>query len=228
MKKSIFITLFLSLIALSAFAQDSAPELANAGNEAYKAKDYPTALAKWEAYIDHVDAAAENINSFTYKCAAVAKKTGDIDKCRSYYEKCIAMEYKADISTYQLALTYKKTDEAKYISLVESCIADYPKSKYYKKYFVSSVTKYYNKEASAIFNKANSAAQAATGSGDANVYLSQMNKTVLPLFTEAETAFNKTLSFDANDATAKNAINQINTSRQAFADYKQSLADMKK
>lgn len=228
MRKSAIITLIVSLFTLCAFAQETAPELANAGNAAAKAKDYATALAKWEAYLAHPDAAAENINSFTYKCASVAKKTGDLDKSRSYYEKCIAMEYKADISTYQLAQSYKKTDETKYISLIETCVTDYPKSKYYKKYFIPSVTKYYNKPASDIFNKANVEAQTATASGDANVYVTKMASTVLPLFTEAEAAFNKTLSFDPTNATALNAITQINTQRQAFADYKTSLAEQAK
>lgn len=228
MKRSALITLLVTLFAFNMLAQDSAPELVNAGNTAYAAKDYATALTNWEAYIKHPDATVEDVEAYSYKCASAAKKAGDIEKCRSYYEKCIALDFKADMCTYQLASTYKKTDEAKYISLIETCVNDYPKSKYYKKYFLPSVTKYYNKAASTVFNEANTAAQSATGSGDATVYVSKMETEVLPLFTKAEEAFNKTLSFDATDATATNAITNINTQRQAFEDYKVTLAAQKK
>lgn len=224
MKTSIIITLLATLLSLSVTAQESAPELVNAGNAAYAEKDYSTALAKWEAYLAHPDCTLEDVNGYTYKCASVAKKAGEMAKCQQYYEKCIAMDYKADISTFQLAQTYKATDEAKYISLIETCVTEYPQSKYYKKYFLPSVTKYYNKAASAIFNEANSEAQIATGSGDAVVYVEKMSSKVLPLFDQAEAAFSKTLSFNATDATATNAIAQINTQRKAFSDYKAELA----
>ncbi len=228
MKKTVFITLLIGLFSLSAMAQESAPELVNAGNAAYSKKDYKTALAKWEAYLSHPDAATENIESYTYKCASVAKKADNIDKAREYYQKCINLNYKADISTYQLAQTYKNDDEAKYISLIEQCVTEYPKSKYYKKYFLPSLTSYYNKAASEIFNNATTEQQAATGTGDAYKYIEMMSSTVLPLFNEAEAAFKKTLSFDAEDQDATNAINNINNQRDAFNKYQAELAAQKK
>lgn len=227
MKKSIIITLFVSLFSLALFAQESAAELVNAGNAAYAKKDYPTALAKWEAYLAHPDAEANNIDSYTYKCASTAKKAKKIEKARKYYNKCIALDYKPDMCTFQLGQTYKNTDEAKYMELMEKCVTDYPNSKYYKKYFLPSVTSYYNKAASEIFNNANSEAQVATGSGDAFVYLEKMESTVLPLFDNAEEAFKKTLEFDPNNADASNAIANINTQRDAFYTYKAQLAENK-
>lgn len=224
MKKSIIITVIASLFSLSLIAQESAAELVNAGNAAYEENDYTTALEKWEAYLVHPDA-AENIDSYTYKCASTAKKAGNIEKARTYYEKCITLNYRADMCTFQLGQTYKSTDEAKYMALMEKCVTDYPNSKYYKKYFLPSVTSYYNKAASEIYNKANSEAQIATASGDAYVYIESMEKTVLPLFEEAEAAFNKTLEFDAENTTATNAIANIETQREAFTSYKSELAN---
>ena len=227
MKKSIIITLFVSLFSLALFAQESAAELVNAGNAAYGIKDYAEALSNWEAYLIHTDAAPENIDSYTYKCAEAAKKAGDIEKSRTYYKKCIALGYKADMCTFKLGSSYKKTDEAKYMELMEKCVTDYPTSKYYKKYFLPSVTSYYNKAASAIFNQANSEAQVATGHGDAYKYLASMEKTVLPLFNQAEEAFKKTLEFDAANSDATGAIANINTQRDAFNAYKTQLETKK-
>lgn len=224
MKKSIMITLFVSLFSLSLFAQESAAELVNAGNAAYDQKNYAEALSNWEAYLAHPDAAPENTDSYSFKCAEAARKAGNIEKARSYYEKCIALDYKADMCTFKLGSTYKKTDEAKYMEYMEKCVTDYPNSKYYKKYFLPSVTSYYNKAASVIFNKANSEAQVATGYGDAYKYVASMKSTVLPLFDEAEEAFKKTLEFDAENSTATNAIDNINTQREAFKAYEAELA----
>lgn len=212
------------LFSFSVFAQESAAELVNAGNAAYSAKDYAQALEKWEAYLAHPDAEAENINDYAYKCATTAKKVGNVEKTRQYYEKCIAMDYRPDMCTFQLGQTYKDNDEDKYMELMEKCVKDYPNSKYYKKYFLPSVTRYYNKEASEIFNKANAEVQAATAKGDANIYVAAMENKILPLFDKAEEAFQKTLEFDASDATATNAITNINAQREAFKTYKAGLS----
>lgn len=228
MKKSLFITLLLGLFSLSAVAQDSAPELVNAGNAAYSQKKYKVALEKWETYLAHPDATAENINSYTYKCASVAKKAGNIDKSREYYQKCITLNYKADISTYQIAQTYKNEDDVKYIALIEKCVTDYPNSKYYKKYFLPSLTTYYNNEAKQIFNNATTEQQAATGTGDAYKYVEMMKSTVLPLFEDAKKAFQKTLSFDADNQDATNAINNIKNQEDAFDKYQEELVAQKK
>lgn len=227
MKKSIIITLFASLFAIGLFAQESAAELVNAGNAAYGIKDYGEALSNWEAYLEHPDADVENTDSYTYKCAEAAKKAGDIETSRKYYEKCIALDYKADMCTFKLGSSYKKTDEAKYMEYMEKCVTDYPNSKYYKKYFLPSVTQYYNKAAAEIFNNANSEAQVATGYGDAYKYVAAMKKTVLPLFDEAEAAFKKTLEFDATNDKATQAIANIKTQREAFTAYETQLTAQK-
>jgi tetratricopeptide (TPR) repeat protein len=224
MKRVFFISLLIGLFSLSVSAQESAPELVNAGNAAYAQKDYAGALAKWEAYLTHPDMAMTDTEAYTYKCAEAAKKAGQIEDARKYYQKCVALDYKADMCTFKLGSTYKKTDPEKYIAMMEKCVTDYPSSKYYKKYFLPSVTKYHNKAASVIFNEATAEQQVATGSGDAHIYLAKMEKTVLPLFNQAEAAFQKTLAFDPTESTASNAINSINTQREAYTTYKASLA----
>lgn len=234
MKKTIIITLFASLLSISLFAQESATEelsaaeLFNAGNEAYKTKDYTKALENWEAYLNHPDSDPVNTESCTYNCAKVAKKTGKIEKARTYYQKCIDLDYKSDLATFQLGQTYKEEDSDKYMELMEKCVTEYPNSKYYKKYFLPSVTNYYNKVAAEVFNEANAAAQEATASGDAYKYVEMMEANVLPLFDKAEEAFNKTLSFDDTDTKATNAITNINTQRETFVAYKTELEAQKK
>jgi len=228
MKKSIIITLFLSLLSLTAMAQESAAELFNAGNAAYKAKDYATAIANWKAYLDHPDAAVENTESTTYYIAEAARKNNDLETARSYYQKCIDLDYKADMCTFKLGSTYKSEDPEKYISYMETCVNEYPNSKYYKKFFLPSVTKYYNKAASEVFNKANAEAQAATAKGDAFAYIEAMESKVLPLFEEAEAAFEKTLEFDSENTTALGAIENINKQRETFTAYKAEIETAQK
>lgn len=228
MKRTIFFSLLIALFSLTAAAQESAPELANAGNAAYAEKDYATAVEKWEAYLAHPDATVETTDSYTYKVAEAARKADQIDKARQYYQKCIDLDYKADMCMFKLGSSYKEEDPEKYISYMEKCVTNYPKSKYYKKYFLPSVTIFYNKAASDIFNNATAAQQEATASGDAEKYVSIMETKALPLFDEAEAAFNKTLKFDETDATATNAIANINTQREAFKAYQAELAAQKK
>lgn len=229
MKRTIFFSLLIALFSLTATAQDtSAPELANAGNAAYAQKDYATALENWEAYLAHPDATIETTDSYTYKVAEAARKAGQMDKAREYYQKCVDLEYKADMCMFKLGSSYKKEDPEKYISYMETCVKEYPKSKYYKKFFLPSVTTHYNKAASEIFNKATAAQQEATASGDANKYVSIMKTKALPLFDQAEEAFKKTLTFNATDGTATGAITSINSQRDAFKAYLAELAAQKK
>ena len=229
MKQTVFISLLIALFSLAASAQDvSAPELANAGNAAYAQKDYATAVKKWEAYLAHPDATAGTTDSYTYKVAEAARKANKMDKAREYYQKCIDLDYKADMCMFKLGSSYKKVDDDKYIYYMEKCVTDYPKSKYYKKYFLPSVTTFHNKIASEIFNEATAAQQEATATGDALKYIEIMKSKALPLFNKAEEAFEKTLKFDANDNTATNAIKSINTQREAFKTYEAELAAQKK
>lgn len=229
MKRTFFLSLLIALFSITAIAQDvSAPELANAGNTAYAKKDYVTAVEKWEAYLSHPDATAETTESYTYKVAEAARKAEQIDKARTYYQKCIDLEYKADMCMFKLGSSYKDDDPEKYISYMERCVTEYPKSKYYKKFFLPSVTTYYNKAASTIFNDATAAQQKATATGDAMKYVEIMKSEALPLFDQAEVAFSKTLEFDANDDTATGAIASINSQREAFAAYLAELEAQKK
>lgn len=229
MKKFIIITFISSLLSLSLFAQEeSAAELYNAGNAACESKDYDTALTKWEAYLNHADAEATNISKCTYNCAKVAKKSGKIDKARTYYQKCIDLDYRADLATFQLGQTYKKEDPDKYMELMEKCVTEYPNSKYYKKYFLPSVTNFYNKKGNEFLTEASAASQTATASGDAYKYLEVMKETVLPLFEKAEEKFNKTLSFDANNSDATSALTTIETQRESYKSYKEQLAEQQK
>ena len=227
MKNSFIKCLFISLLfSVSVFAQESAVELFNAGNAAYGTKDYNTALTKWEAYLAHPDVAVEQVESVTYKIADAANRAKNTEKARTYFQKCIDLGYRADISMFKLGTSYKTEDPAKYISIMETCVKEFPNSKYHKKYFVGSVAAYYNKAASEIFNKAN--AEAQTAAANTTTYVSSMKAKVLPLFAQAEEAFNKTLSFDASNSTATNAIANINAQRDSLKAYEAQLAAQKK
>ncbi len=227
MKKSLIKLLVAGLfISSSAFAQEGAIELFNAGNAAYGAKDYTTAITKWEAYLAHPDASIDNTEAVTYNIAEAARRGKNIEKARTYYQKCVDLGHNADMCLFKLGTTYKASDPAKYISIMEQCVKEYPNSKYYKKFFLGSVTSYYNKEAAAIFNKANAEAQAAAATPD--TYVETMKAKVLPLFDQAEAAFDKTLSFDAANAAATGAVANIKAQRDALAAYEAQLAAQKK
>lgn len=220
MRKIIFT---LTIIAAGFMAQaEEAAVLKNAGNDALIAKDYPTALAKYEAYFASGEEGVANDKKTIYNAARCAYKVKKYDQAMGYYQKCIDLNYRADNATYYTAILYKKQDnEEKYLATLEEGLEKYPGSKI-KKNFLKGVTGYYNGLASKPYNEANSLATAAAVSGDPSIYLSKM-KQALGLFDQAKTAFEKTLEFDATNQVATSAIASIKDQIDSYNTYKASL-----
>lgn len=240
MKRLVF-ALTLIFASVATFAQDAnsniklknkASELKNKGNAEYKAKNYAGALASFENYVAAhkeymaVDKEAKEDIKTTYLMAQCARKIKDFDKCLTYLNACIAKNYKADASTYYVGYCYqKKSDDAKAREIFEKGLNDFATSRY-AGHFRKKVTTYMNKDAAAIFNKANDIAATATGKESA-VYLSIM-KGAVQKYNKAKVEFDKVLKIDPKNKTAIASKKNIAAAIQAYEDYKAELAKQKK
>lgn len=224
MKKNVF-TAVLMIFSLAMVAQESAIELKNAGNAAVDAKDYKVAYAKYLAYVNHADMLDEDVKAYTYNCGYCAYKIKKYPEAINYFNKSVELDYKPDLASYQIALCKKKSGDAEgYIEDMKMLVETYPKSKYYKKYFLSAVTKHYSKLAAVPYNEANDVASQAATSGDAGVYLKKM-KEAIAKWEEAEVHFNKVLELDASNAAALGALANIKSQIKSYEDYRTTLKE---
>lgn len=220
MRKILF-TLTMIAVGLVAKAEDAAV-LKNAGNDALKAGDYKTALAKYDAYLASGEEGAADDKATIYNAAKCASKLDKNDKALSYYKKCVDMKYKGDYATYYIAQIYKDQDnEDLYLTTLEDGLKKYPASKV-KKHYLKGITDHYNAIAAEPYNKANALATEAAVSGDAGIYLNKM-KEALDLFDQAKSGFEKTLEFDPSNTIANSAISGIKSQIDAYNTYKASL-----
>jgi tetratricopeptide (TPR) repeat protein len=220
--RKIGVILTLLVFSVAMFAQESAAELKNAGNEALRNKKYADAVAKYEAYFATNEEGVAEDNTTLYNLANSAFKAKEYDKAEKYFNQCVVKDYKPDFALYYISKIYSaKGDEAKEIETIKKILADYPNSKYYSK-FRDYVANYYNKLAQDPYNKGNEIAVTAAGSGDAGIYLSKM-KDALVLWDKAKTGFEKTLKVDPNNATANTAIANMKDQIKAYETYKASI-----
>lgn len=215
------LTLALVLFSAMTFAQTAA-ELKNEGNEALRTKDYATALAKFEAYMaSGEEGVSEDIKS-VYNAASCAYKLKKYPLATKYYNQSISGDYKKDLSTYYKSMILKKTGkEQESIDLLQQAITDYPNSKYNKK-FVKMVATYYSKQALEPYNAANQISASAAASGDGMTYLSEMKK-AFAKFELAKPLFEKVLTIDPVNATAKAALANIVDEKKRYEEYKATL-----
>ena len=218
-----FKLLALALVLFSAmtFAQTAA-ELKNEGNEALRTKDYATALAKFEAYIaSGEEGVSEDIKS-VYNAANCAYKLKKYDLANKYFGQSITGDYKKDLSTYYQSMILKKTGkEQESVDLLEKAIADYPNSKYNKK-FVKMVATHYSKQALEPYNSGNQISAGAAASGDGMTYLAEMKK-AFAKFELAKPLFEKVLTIDPANATAKAALANMVDEQKRYTEYKATL-----
>lgn len=220
--KKIGVLLTFLVITVTMFAQESAAELKNAGNEALRNKKYAEAVQKYEAYFASGEEGVAEDKTTKYNLASSAFKGKQFEKAEKYYNQSVKNGYKPDLSLYYISKIYSsKDDKEKEIETLKRVLANYPNSKYFSK-FQSYVANYYNKLAQDPYNKGNEMATAAASSGDAGKYLSSM-KTVLGIWDEAKDGFNKTLEVDPTNAIAKSAIANIDDQINAYKTYKASL-----
>ncbi len=84
--KKIVLLLFCSLLIVNVFAQDPGATEKNAGNAAWKAKNYAEAFKNFEAYLKAVDF---KDNAYLYNAAIAATKAKKYDEAVKYYDMAI-------------------------------------------------------------------------------------------------------------------------------------------
>lgn len=104
MKKTVLL-LFSVLLMVNVFAQDPGAAEKNAGNAAYKAKNYAEAFKNWEAYL--------KINEFkdaacVFNTAYIALKLNKYPEAVKYYDMAIQAKYKVGSAYHGKALAWSK------------------------------------------------------------------------------------------------------------------------
>lgn len=220
--KKLGVLITMMIFAVAVMAQESAAELKNAGNAALREKNYKEAIAKYEAYFATGEEGVADDRATLYNLANSYYKIENFDKAIELFNKSVDNNYKGDLALYYISQVYKKQEnEDMEIETLKRVLNEYPRSKYFKK-FQDYITTKYNKDAQIPYNKANTIAMEAAGSGDAGVYLSKM-KDVIALWEEAKTAFQKTLEVDPDNSVAKGAIANMEDQKKAYETYKASL-----
>lgn len=123
--KKILLLVVTALMAGHIFAQEvQNAEAKNAGNAAWKAKNYTEAFAQWDAYLkanNYADAAC------CYNAATAANKVKNYAEAIAYYDRAIAAKYKVASAYTAKAKVYKaQGDEAKYIAEIETAMKAVP------------------------------------------------------------------------------------------------------
>ena len=90
MKKMVLL-LFSALMALTVFAQEPGAAEKNAGNAAWKAKNYTDAFKNFEAYLKAVNF---KDNAYLYNAATAAAKAKQYADAVKYYDMAINAKYK--------------------------------------------------------------------------------------------------------------------------------------
>lgn len=94
MRKFLFTTLMI-LFAAVVFAQEPGAKEKNAGNEAWKAKNYTLAFTNFEAYLKAVNF---KDNAYLYNAAVAASKAKKYPEAIKYFDMAIQNKYKVSAS----------------------------------------------------------------------------------------------------------------------------------
>lgn len=103
--KKIVLLLFTALLTFSVFAQDPGAAEKNAGNAAWKAKNYPEAFKNFEAYLKAVDF---KDNAYIYNTATAAAKAKKYAEAEKYYDMSIQKKYKTASSYHGKAIAQRE------------------------------------------------------------------------------------------------------------------------
>lgn len=90
MRKTVLL-LLMSFMALGAFAQDPGATEKNAGNAAWKAKNYAEAFTNFEKYLQIVNFSDK---AYIYNAAVAASKMNNYAAAEKYFEMAIKKNYK--------------------------------------------------------------------------------------------------------------------------------------
>ncbi|MFV0345260.1 MAG: tetratricopeptide repeat protein [Bacteroidales bacterium] len=213
--KRIGLILFMLLAVIAVNAQDgtSPSELKNAGNEAYRNKDYAKALENYEKAIAAWD--KETDKTMIYATAVCAYKTQSYDKALKYFDMSIAENFKASNCTlYKSVVLEKQSKGDEALTVLKEGVIAYPEDTKLK----SRLTKKYNTDANKIFEEGQQIVNTAIADATAGKFTTEDAKYTSAMSKgkakckEAKEALKKTYEVDPDNATAKKidaAIDQI-------------------
>ena len=198
--------MMLAAAAPAAFAQDkSADDYKNEGNAAVRGKNYQAAL---ESYKQAIVLWGDSVDAMTvYNAADCAKRIGENETAIEYYNKAVALNYKADYATYYIAEIYGKqgkTEER--VALLEDAAKKYTEGKV-ASFIKKGLAKEYTTKAMAAY-KEGSAILAECQTAKPEQYKEIQDKAAVK-FKEAKPWVDKTLEVDPENANAKNILNGI-------------------
>jgi len=213
MKYLLTLSLVLFMFA-GAFAQDkTAAEYKNEGNAALKAKNYKLALENYEKAIANWEDGTEMDSKMIYNAATCARKIKDYDKAIKYYTQSKDLKYRADLATYYIAYSLKNQGKEKEMEQVlTNALKEFPNSKYLGHMKKMLVT-YYLKEGSVPFNDATKIWDTYNNLSESQRTQELYDKTAVKAnvkYEEAKPFFDKVLTIDPNNASAKKALAEIN------------------
>ncbi|MDE5612466.1 MAG: hypothetical protein K2I90_10665 [Odoribacter sp.] len=108
--KKIMLLLFSALLSLTIFAQTPGVAEKNAGNAAWKAKNYAEAFKNFEAYLKAVDF---KDNAYLYNAATAASKAKLYADAVKYYDMAIQAKYKIASSYQGKAVALREQNKTK-------------------------------------------------------------------------------------------------------------------
>lgn len=204
------LTLSLLLVTIvGGIAQDkTAAEYKNEGNTALRAKNYKLALENYEKAIANWNEGEEMDASMVYNTGYCALKSKDYEKAVKYYSQAKELNYKPDGASFFIAYAYKAMgNEDEMEKVLSQALKDYPDSKYVGKMKKMLVT-YYLKEGAVPYNEA-SKILATAASADPSQY-DAITAKANAKFEQAKPYFEKVLSIDPNNESAKKSLGEIN------------------
>jgi tetratricopeptide (TPR) repeat protein len=207
MRKLFFIILMLFVVsAVNAQAPEKTfADLKNEGNAAIKVPDYPKALELYEQALVKLGDQPLADTSMIYNMGICALKSKSYDKALTYFDKTIALNYKKVNSLVYKADVYRLTKkDAESLKALEEALAlspDDPKIK-------SKIAASYVKEANVFYTKASDIMTKVNGQITAGKLKTieeqkQAEKPAIDEYKKALPLIEKALSYDPNNATAK-------------------------
>ncbi|WP_010662805.1 tetratricopeptide repeat protein [Marinilabilia salmonicolor] len=209
MKYLLTVSFVLFALAGSVFAQDkTAADYKNEGNDALRNKDYQKALELYEQSVANWEEGEPLEDAMLYNMATSARRIENYEKAIKYYEMTKEQGFRPDISAYYIAFSYNKLDQEKEMeSFLVDAVEEFSTSKYVGHMKKMLVT-YYLKKGSEPYNEA-SQILASAQNADPSQY-DEINARANEAFSNAKPWFEKVLKYDADNASAKASLQEIN------------------
>lgn len=213
--KKIVLLFFSALMTVSVFAQDPGAAEKNAGNAAWKAKNYPEAFKNFEAYLKAVNF---KDNVYLYNTATAAAKAKKYAEAEKYYDMAMKANYKAASSCHGKAVAQKNQNKtAEMLVTLEEGMKAYPGNMKLETMYAT----YYLKEGQK-FQKAGNEAKAAEN------YTKIVSLTNKSFKTQGYTSL-AALYFNNGAKILQDATPIANTDKAKYdAEKAKAMADFKK